>query len=48
VVATASRHPHQSSAGGGPPWIAALVGASGLLAAAGVRRTVRSGKPSWG
>jgi hypothetical protein len=43
VVATASRHPHQSSAGGGPPWIAAIVGASGLLAAAGVRRTVRSG-----
>jgi hypothetical protein len=43
VVATAARHPHQSSAGGGPPWIAAIVSASGLLAAAGVRRTVRSG-----
>jgi hypothetical protein len=45
VVATASRHPHQSSAGGGPPWLAAIVAASGLLAAAGVRRASRSGRP---
>ena len=44
VVATASRHPNQSSAGGGPPWIAAIVAASGLLAAAGVRRASRSGR----
>jgi hypothetical protein len=41
VVATASRHPHESSAGGGPPWIAAIVAVSGALAVAGVRRAVR-------
>jgi hypothetical protein len=43
VIATAARHPDESSAGGGPPWIAAIVAATGLLAAAGVRRAVRSG-----
>jgi hypothetical protein len=41
VVATAARHPRESSAGGGPVWLAALVAASGALAVAGVRRAVR-------
>lgn len=41
VLASASRTPEQSSTGG-PPWIAAVVAATGLLAAAGVRRAVRS------
>jgi hypothetical protein len=42
VVASASRfRPEAASTGGGPPWIAALVAATGLLAAAGVRRLSR-------
>jgi hypothetical protein len=43
VVAAASRHPSEASTAGGPPWVVALVAAGGLLAAAGVRRAVRSG-----
>jgi hypothetical protein len=42
VVVSASRYrPEAASTGGGPPWIAALVAATGLLAAAGVRRLSR-------
>ena len=42
VVASASRYrPDAASTGGGPLWIAALVAATGLLAAAGVRRLSR-------
>jgi hypothetical protein len=43
LIASASRHPAEASAAGGPPWVVALVAASGLLAAAGVRRATRSG-----
>jgi hypothetical protein len=42
VVTSASRfRSDAASTGGGPPWIAALVAATGLLAAAGVRRLSR-------
>jgi hypothetical protein len=42
VVASASRwRPDEASTGGGPLWIAAVVAATGLLAAAGVRRLTR-------
>jgi hypothetical protein len=43
TIASAARRPHEASAGGGPPWIAAIVAATGLLAAAGVRRARHSG-----
>ncbi|HEX2436674.1 MAG TPA: hypothetical protein VHT71_00115 [Methylomirabilota bacterium] len=43
TIAGAARRPHEASAGGGPPWIAAIVAATGLLAAAGVRRARHSG-----
>jgi hypothetical protein len=42
TVAQASRKPEAASAGGGPPWVLALVIATGLLAAAGVRRAARA------
>jgi hypothetical protein len=45
TLATAKRDPRQSSPGGGPPWVAALLVATGLLAAAGVRRASRSAHP---
>jgi hypothetical protein len=41
VVASASRRPHQASAGGGPPWAAALLGLTGLLVAVAIRRASR-------
>jgi hypothetical protein len=42
VIVSASRfRPDAASTGGGPLWIAALVAATGLLAAAGVRRLSR-------
>jgi hypothetical protein len=41
VVASAPRRPQQASAGGGPPWAAALLGLTGLMVAAGVRRASR-------
>jgi hypothetical protein len=40
VIASASRRPQAASTGGGPPWTVALLLASGLVAAAGVRRVV--------
>jgi hypothetical protein len=43
TVASAARRPDEASAGGGPLWIAAIVAATGLLAAAGVRRAIHSG-----
>jgi hypothetical protein len=45
VIASVARHPHESAAGSGPPWIAAIVAATGLLALAGVRRASSSGRP---
>jgi hypothetical protein len=45
TIATTARNPTQSSAGGGPPWVAALLVATGLLAAAGVRRANRTAHP---
>jgi hypothetical protein len=47
VIASASRRPQEASTGGGPPWAVALLLASGLIAAAGVRRVAasRSGRP---
>jgi hypothetical protein len=42
TVATAARKPQEASTGGGPPWLAAIVVATGVLAAAGVRRAARS------
>ena len=44
TVASAARRPDEASAGAGPPWIAAIVAATGLLAAAGVRRA-RNSRP---
>jgi hypothetical protein len=41
TVAQAARRPQEASTGGGPPWLVALVAATGLLAAAGVRRVAR-------
>jgi hypothetical protein len=46
VMASVARRPEQASAGGGPPWLVAILVASGLVAAAGARRmvgTARSG-----
>jgi hypothetical protein len=40
VIATASRLPREASTGGGPPWAVAIVLASGLIAAVGVRRVL--------
>jgi hypothetical protein len=40
VVASAPRRPEQASTGGGPPWAVAIVLASGLIAAVGVRRVL--------
>lgn len=41
LVASVARRPQQASTGGGPPWLAAIVAATGLLALAGVRRARR-------
>jgi hypothetical protein len=41
VLAAASRTRPEESSTGGPPWIAAIAAATGLLAAAGVRRALR-------
>jgi hypothetical protein len=40
VVAAAPRRPERASTGDGPPWAVAVLVASGLIAAAGVRRLV--------
>lgn len=40
VIASASRRPQEASTGGGPPWAVAIVLASGLIAAVGVRRVL--------
>jgi hypothetical protein len=40
VIASAARRPQEASTGGGPPWAVALVLASGLIAAVGVRRVL--------
>jgi hypothetical protein len=45
VIASASRRPQEASTGGGPPWAVALLLASGLIAAAGVRRVVVAKRP---
>jgi hypothetical protein len=45
VIASAARGPQEASTGGGPPWAVALVLASGLIAAVGVRRLVVAGRP---
>jgi hypothetical protein len=42
TIASAARRPQEASTGGGPPWVAAVLVVSGLLAAAGVRRAARS------
>ena len=42
VLASAPRRRPDESATGGPPWLAAVVAATGLLAAAGVRRALSS------
>lgn len=41
VAASAPLRPQQASAGGGPPWAAALVALAGLMVAVGVRRAAR-------
>jgi hypothetical protein len=40
VVASAARRPRRASVGGGPAWLAALLGATGVLLAAGGARRV--------
>jgi MYXO-CTERM domain-containing protein len=45
VIASASRRPQVASTGSGPPWAVALLVASGLIAAAGVRRVVVANRP---
>jgi len=45
VIASASLDPQEASTGSGPPWAMAVVLASGLIAAAGVRRLVIAGRP---
>jgi hypothetical protein len=45
VIASASRRPQEASTGSGPPWAVALLLASGLIAAAGVRRVVVAKRP---
>jgi hypothetical protein len=40
VIASASRRSQEASTGGGPPWAVALLVASGLIAAVGVRRVL--------
>jgi hypothetical protein len=45
VIASASRRPQEASTGSGPPWAVALLLASGLIAAAGVRRVVVANRP---
>jgi hypothetical protein len=42
VVASAPRRPQTASAGGGPPWLAAVAVLAGLGAALGARRAIRS------
>jgi hypothetical protein len=41
VAASAPLRPQQASAGGGPPWAAALLALAGLMVAVGVRRAAR-------
>jgi hypothetical protein len=43
VAASAPLRPQEASAGGGPPWAAALLALTGVLVAMGVRRAARSG-----
>ncbi len=40
VMASVARRPEQASTGGGPPWLAAILVASGLVAAVGARRAL--------
>jgi hypothetical protein len=42
VIASATRRPQEASTGGGPPWAVAILLASGLIAAVGVRRVTVS------
>jgi len=45
VIASAARRPQEASSGGGPPWAVAILLASGLIAAAGVRRVLVANRP---